>query len=492
MKVRFNHSYKLRNDGNRALIVSRGDVLDGECVPYWISRVHPIYAMLLSLLSKPTEIVQAYKMCAEFVGIDIMQSQKMVDSFVNEKNYFTTTINGEISILPPHLLIQDDDETNYALILYKPEQFVYSTPVDLHSERLNIGPLGLVWMVTDRCVTDCVYCYAQKKRAKQWMSIDVIEKFLSEAQSIGIVDISLTGGEFFLHPEWKKIITLLNKYGYGPKMISTKMPMSEDMILTVKEIGNTIIQVSLDSLRSDILCKTLNVKDDYVNKIKDTLLSLERNNIPVQIGTVITRCTANVSALQEIYNFISERKNISRWTIRIGFPSLYSQTDFSEWKVDNESIDDIKKWHSSIITNNSLRIEFSNENNKKIFSTESGSQDFPGARCSANYTHCVILPDGDVTICEQLYWHPHFLIGNLRSQSIKEIWQGEKAHKLACFPQDEIHKESACHSCKIYEKCVKFPNKCYTDVLKAYGMDRWDYPDIRCKYAPPFQKEVFD
>jgi hypothetical protein len=51
--------------------------------------------------------------------------------------------------------------------------------------------------------------------------------------------------------------------------------------------------------------------------------------------------------------------------------------------------------------------------------SKGGSQNFKGAECSANSSHIFILPDGKVTIGEQLYWKPHFIIGDLSRQTIK-------------------------------------------------------------------------
>jgi hypothetical protein len=37
-----------------------------------------------------------------------------------------------------------------------------------------------------------------------------------------------------------------------------------------------------------------------------------------------------------------------------------------------------------------------------------------------------ILPDGQVTICEEQYWQPNFIIENILTNTIDEIWQSKK------------------------------------------------------------------
>ncbi len=56
---------------------------------------------------------------------------------------------------------------------------------------------------------------------------------------------------------------------------------------------------------------------------------------------------------------------------------------------------------------------------KNYQDTWGGSRCFKVSECSALTTHMFILPDGKVTVCEQLYWHPQFIIGNVTTQSLK-------------------------------------------------------------------------
>lgn len=119
-----------------------------------------------------------------------------------------------------------------------------------------------------------------------------------------------------------------------------------------------------------------------------------------------------------------------------------------------------------------------------FFKSKNGSCEFNGGRCSANTIHMFILPDGKVTICEQLYWKDRFIIGNLRKNNISEVWNSDRALALANMPQEEYSPDSACRNCDIFDKCKKNMNSCYTNILKVYGEEHWDYPDPRCAKAP--------
>jgi radical SAM protein with 4Fe4S-binding SPASM domain len=183
-------------------------------------------------------------------------------------------------------------------------------------------------------------------------------------------------------------------------------------------------------------------------------------------------------------------KNIQRWEIRLAFRSLYSRGDFDKIKVVKKDIDSIDKWITALSKESKIHIQWDVTGIDRYFKSDKGSRGFIGSRCSANYSNILILPDGKVTICEQLYWHPEYIIGDLTTQSIEEVWNSPRALELAFPHKEHFRDESVCKHCDIFEECHAYPNKCFIDVLKGYGNENGDYPDPRCIKAPPFVNEL--
>ncbi len=96
----------------------------------------------------------------------------------------------------------------------------------------------------------------------------------------------------------------------------------------------------------------------------------------------------------------------------------------------------------------------------------------------------VEYPDGKVTICEQLFWNKKFIIGDVNTSSLTQIWNSPQSLQLAYMKKEFIDSTSKCKSCRIFKKCFDNRNRCWTDIIKAYGDEHWDYPDPRCKWAP--------
>ncbi len=94
-----------------------------------------------------------------------------------------------------------------------------------------------------------------------------------------------------------------------------------------------------------------------------------------------------------------------------------------------------------------------------------------------------------MTICEELYWHPAFIIGDLTKQSIMETWNSKRALELYNISKDMVKEESPCKTCDEFDHCRKYKGVCWKEILYAYGYENWDYPDSKCHIArTPFRE----
>jgi len=111
--------------------------------------------------------------------------------------------------------------------------------------------------------------------------------------------------------------------------------------------------------------------------------------------------------------------------------------------------------------------------------------------CSGNLTSFYILPDGNVTICEQIYWHPFFILGNVKQQSFLDVWQSPKALGIWNISQEEIRDESPCKNCSTFDICRRGKGSCWRMAIVAYGVENYDFPYPQCPFAPPAIKDIY-
>ena len=111
--------------------------------------------------------------------------------------------------------------------------------------------------------------------------------------------------------------------------------------------------------------------------------------------------------------------------------------------------------------------------------------------CTGNVCSFYILPDGKVTICEQTYWHPYFILGDVTKNSIMDVWNSEKALNLYNIKQSEIRDSSVCKKCKQFESCRRGKGACWRMTIQAYGDENYDFPFPDCPYAPKVTKPFY-
>lgn len=303
----------------------------------------------------------------------------------------------------------------------------------------------------------------------------------------------ITGGELFLYKHWEELLARLLDNGFNP-YISTKCPIEPKTIKRLKELGIKRIQVSIDSIIKDELMKILNVNEDYSDRLIATIKNLDENGFEIYTNTQLT--SINTDHVGTLIDFLLNSENIKRINIGAAGFSLYKdENNFRRYQATLEDIKRIEsyvnelkeKYQDKVSINFSGYVEKAKilnadkEEKKKNFQERSS--------CSGNFYALFILPDGKVTICEELYWHPAFIIGDLKKQSIMETWNSTRALELYNISKDMVKEESSCKTCDEFDQCHKYKGVCWKEILYAYGYENWDYPDPKCPRAQkPFRE----
>jgi radical SAM protein with 4Fe4S-binding SPASM domain len=481
-----NEDYILRHDKYRSFIISRELILnDGSS--NWSSIIHPEQAKIFSFFTHGLSLRHSVKNLSEYLRLSFDECFKLVKPYLNNENEFHTHLNGTKFEIPRKLLIN----SNQTYRKFTVEDFSYET-LDFATKRMFVAPTSITLMLSNSCVTDCIYCYADiHQNVSSAVSLDKIRRLVKDASELDIVDFDIIGGEIFLFKYWREVLLELKKYGYYPEMISTKKPLNENEIDFLKKVGINRIQLSFDSLDKNILSKLLNNPVSYKQNFIDSLKILTKKNFEIQIAITLTKINSNINAIEELLNFISTFPSISTVDIGPAFYSLYKKDFFSNQGISKDKFISISNHIIAIKDSYNFSINIDNSYTERgFYSCSSGSMNFPGGECSANRDHMFVLPDGKVTICEQLYWNEKFIVGDINNSSIIDIWNSPKSIFLANLQRSDFSSGSKCKNCNIFEKCHVNVNKCWADILKAYGNENWDFPDPRCSYAPQMHNRI--
>lgn len=275
-----------------------------------------------------------------------------------------------------------------------------------------------VWEITLACCFSCKYCGSAGGRAR--------ENELSTAECLDVADqlkelgcrrVSMIGGEVFMRRDWKQIVKRLTDNGIRVNIITNGFLFREEQIKDLKDVRIESISISIDGPKA--------VHDKYRQEgsfdraalAMETLLS---SGIPVSV--ISTLNGENVKYLEEMFKFL-RKYSIYAWQLQACSPMGNAATGGIDYRFDMQEVINFVTSHmyeAPFAMGVADNIGYFTEAEGSIRGNLSGSAFFRG--CSAGITSIGIDSVGNVRGCESMY-DPAFTEGNLRTESLKEIWE---------------------------------------------------------------------
>lgn len=160
-----NPDYYFKNDNNRIILLSKSNVnLISD--KNWASFIHPLQAIILSFFTKSRKLSETIEKISQSLDIKREVIERFIIPYIeNETPVYTLHMNKKVPF-PKNLLIYEKDcyskkhpQENINIINLYCEK-----DIDLFSKRINTSPLDITIMLTNKCVTSCIYCYADIKK----------------------------------------------------------------------------------------------------------------------------------------------------------------------------------------------------------------------------------------------------------------------------------------------------------------------------------------
>jgi len=486
MNVILNPQYGIRNEKNCSYLCLLDNSLDTVIhnIPSFLV-IPPLYAYILSSFTGESlektvqEIYNKTKLNKDAI-------LKFVTQLIGHESFLEINYKEIKIVFPPNLLLSSDisNKKNKIKVVTETDTF---HPLNVFVPSRPSMPLSVSIMLTSKCKTDCVYCYADRN-VKVDFNLEKVLSLLDECYFSGVLTVGLSGGDIFAYKNWKEVIERMYYHGYS-SFLSTKIPLDAASISFLSKHGIKEIQFSLDSVVKEELKIMIKQDIDYTDKIKDMLSACKENNIKVIIKTVITKYNSNVSNLRLLYETLA-KYSVNTWNV---FPAFFSQYKgcYEDYRALNESLKKCYYYLKQLQNHSDMRILYERLQDKTVISPKyNNTIEFvtQNKGCIITSFSISINVFGQVALCEMLYNHKDFHLGNIHKKTIKDIWQSEKMRYFNEFKilGLKVNEDSSCYSCKEIEQC-KFGNVkkvCIVDIVTAYGVDKWDFPDPRCPKAP--------
>lgn len=330
-------------------------------------------------------------------------------------------------------------------------------------------PVELTIFLNNYCNLKCSYCSflgeagIWKNKKKEILSVNELKNIFNSFSKRNL-KILYTGGEPLLHPQIIEILKEGKKNNFYQNVFTngTLLAKNEKIIFFVDKI-----LISLDGHNSFVndLLRGSNSFNTTLKNIKHILKLKQKLNLKtpaIEICTTIT--SKNYIYLDAIYKLVLKLQKFSREKIFLNLQFLFS--------ADEKTQQEQKNYYKTFLNKNSKHFSLPLYNDKELnvsqlerklkklssaknlnffpkikykyyknsFSTQQQKNNF----CFSPWTELVIYANGKVEIC------PDFVLGNIKKQNLKQIWQGKKLKELRAILQKQTMPQCK-HCCHLYK-----------------------------------------
>ena len=482
MYVSVSSGLAIRNDHYCSYLVRIDRVPDNPPLNKGVLVIPSFMGLIFSLLGTiPYD--DNIKLIHDKTGLSEKAIRSFLDQLIENPESQSINIGSGITIVFPPFMLRKYDSPHHPHTFQVPD-FNWKHEFNIHRPSI---PLSVNLMVTTKCTTDCQYCYANRG-LKSLLTTDELIRIVKDLKRKGVVNLSLTGGDIFALKGWQRLIDEVMKIGYNP-FLSTKTPLPESDISLLRNLGCTELQFSLDSCDPTVLKELIHADDDYLIRFTEMMDACCKYGIKVLTRTVLTSLNSDLDDIKKLYGFFTKFPCITEWSLTPAFLSEYKEENYLKLEPRNEDLEKLYPFLTSSDLKITVVLNRLDEQGYKLQRCDT-VEDFVthNTICVANSTVISILANGQCSVCEMLYVHPEFILGDIRTDSIDNIWNSQKALDLYVAHQLQTDAKSPCHTCKVFSECKQSFGKrvCYMDIMKS-GLPI-DGPDPRCPKSPETDK----
>ena len=367
------------------------------------------------------------------------------------------------------------------------------------------------WAITGKCNFNCRHCFnaADNTPLMSEFSWAQCENFIQQMYGCGVQNISLTGGEPMLHPNFSDICREINKRGMVVDEITTNGCFITPEILDEFEKFEVkpLFKLSLDGLgHHDWFRDKKGAEEEVIEKIK----LLRSKNFGVRVQTNVHRGnTETILPTAKLVNSLGVESirvirttEAPRWVEKSGGLCL-SINEYYDFALDFSRSFIKEKFEMSLDIWQVIQIwphEKKFHHRPIVGEIDNYRENIPV--CRGNRGRIAITPEGEIVPCNQMsgYFLKHGIsLGNVHKTPLRELLTSGEYLNHVCYSVGELQKENPqCQACQYWKLClggcraigILFgggykkldPAKCvyfehYMDKFDALFGERWNCVD---------------
>ena len=487
-KLIYNPELRFRNEGTRCIAYSIDDFFFS---PDHVTVLLPQEVIMILLFDGEHTLEETAHNMAYIFGIQEMPQQNGTEPPVS----LTQSLKNSVEALEQRMgfspLVMDTAEVEPALIKQTQERYpdpgafiipkdrIVFNPRDL---RLN-QPLSVNYNVMTSCGFHCKYCYHPLVAVPDLISLERLDTIFAELKTMGCESVMLTGGDPMIRPDIDKVMQSLYRHGLLYSL-STKSVISAERIKKLHETaGLRGMQISLDSTDSGTVQNLLGSKNkDYHRNVIQMIKNLQANDIEVRVKAVLT--AYNADGIGDYLKLLSDLGIKRMQIVQYGRSGTRHTDDLypSDEQMEQASVivQRFKQDHPDVeLTAGGFSKAYDEPVVVERISPETIFT--KRAICNAGRFSLTLMPNGEVFICEQLPYDKKYVIGDLRTQSVAECWNGAGVKTWLSPPKRSVFPASSpCKTCpeEYYNDCHTVYSRCLRFIHEITGST--ETADIKC------------
>ncbi|MCL6611754.1 MAG: radical SAM protein [Peptococcaceae bacterium] len=285
----------------------------------------------------------------------------------------------------------------------------------MHKLDYELDNVTLV--VTNECNLRCKHCYVDAgRKLENELSLDEIKDLLEQLYFMGVMQLDITGGEPLLRPDLEAILHTIREMGFVVTLLTNGTLLDGNVTGILSSMDIKFVQIPLEGMPEN---------HEFVrgggtfDRCVDSIRLLKRANIPVQVRTTVSKRSLNdLENLAQLLVGLNVDSLLLAEFIPVGRGMAWEKDFFlnkEEKTMFKETYVRIKAMFPELAVQGGPYGYL--EGHKGFKEAGEFKKSFMCGLVRGDW--CQIMPDGTVTPCDLIIFHA----GNVRTQSMREIWR---------------------------------------------------------------------
>ncbi len=290
-------------------------------------------------------------------------------------------------------------------------------------EKFQYKLRSCVWEITLACSFSCNYCGSRAGRPAEneldtGECLDLVRQF----RELGLRRVNLIGGEVFMRPDWKQIVSALAGAGIRVCIITNGFVLSDGDLAFLRTAGIESVAVSLDGPPGIHDAWRM---DGSFSKAVNAIERVHSAGIPVSVITALRR--DNAAVLDTFYGGTLKKLPLFAWQLQSCAPMGNAAHDPDALLFD---FGEVIRFVGEIAPAAPFAVGIAD--NIGYFTPEEpmirGKKGKVFGGCRAGLSTVGIDSTGNVTGCESMK-DSFFIEGKIRERSLADIWYSPDAFR---------------------------------------------------------------